>query len=173
MYLFFSTYFILKNTCLDLPFVYLYWLQSEVHCKVFTNRQNVGDWSNYLCSIIQNQKIWCWITKRWTRSSSFNVRKANVWVCSLSNLVNLVFNSSKPKIWCSSSMTSRWTYLSSFDVQKIMFEFVWCSMKWCSIHHYKMYFNFVKVNISQYLKIFLIWTFLGIWYSKIGSWNVV
>ena len=50
----------------------------------------------------------------------------------MSNLVNLVkallgskFDCSKSKIGCS----------SSFDVRKMMFEFVRCSIKWCSTHH--------------------------------------
>ena len=70
-------------------------------------------------------KIWCSI-------SMFNVRKNDVNM--MSNLVNLNSESpikfdvhcSKPKIVCSSS--------SSFDVQKMMFEFVRCSVKMCLYH---------------------------------------
>ena len=43
---------------------------------------------------------------------------------------------SKAKIRCSSSITKRWTHSSQFDVPKMMFNFVRCSIKWCSIHHY-------------------------------------
>ena len=43
--------------------------------------------------------------------------------------------SSKPKIGCSSSITNIWTCSSSFDVQKMMFKFVRCSIKWCLTHH--------------------------------------
>ena len=47
-----------------------------------------------------------------------------------------MFDRSKPKIGCSSSITNRWTRSSSFNVRKMMFEFVRCSIKWCSTHHY-------------------------------------
>ena len=75
------------------------------------------------------------ITKRLTRSSSFDVWKTNVWVCSISNLVNLVkvllnlkFDHLKPKVGCSSSITNRWTRSSLFNVGKLMFEFDRCSI---------------------------------------------
>ena len=47
-----------------------------------------------------------------------------------------MFDRSKPKIGCSSSIINKWTCLSSFDVRKMMFEFDRCSIKWCSTHHY-------------------------------------
>ena len=55
----------------------------------------MGPTSNYAWSSMfngLNPEIGCSssITKRWTRSSSFDVRKTDVRVCSLSNLVNLV-----------------------------------------------------------------------------------
>ena len=84
------------------------------------------------------------ITKRLTRSSLFDVRKNDVWVCSISNLVNLVkallcsmFDRLKPRIGCSSSITNRWTHSCSFNVWKMMFKSDPCSIKWCSTHHYK------------------------------------
>ena len=52
-----------------------------------------------------------------------------------------MFDRSKPKIGCSSSITNRWTRSSSFDVRKMMFEFVRCSIKWCSTHHYLKHLN--------------------------------
>ena len=66
--------------------------------------------------------------------------KNYVRVCLMSNLVNLtiallgsMFIPLKPKIGCSSSITNRWTCSCSFDVRKMMFEFVRCSIKWCFI----------------------------------------
>ena len=41
------------------------------------------------------------------------------------NVWRLMFDHSKPKIWCSSSIANRWTSLSAFDVQKMMFQSVW------------------------------------------------
>ena len=49
---------------------------------------------------------------------------------------SFMFDCSKPNMWCSSSITKRWTRLSLFDVQKMMFVFVWCSIKWFSNHHH-------------------------------------
>ena len=64
------------------------------------------------------------ITNRWTRLSSFDVQKNDVWVSSTSNLVNLVkallgsiFVRSKPNIGCLSSITNRWTCSSLFNVR--------------------------------------------------------
>ena len=64
-----------------------------------------------------------------------------------------MFICSKPKIGCSSSIINKWTCSSSFDVQKMMFEFVLCSVKWCLTHHnchlYKhnwLLFNIVQEN---------------------------
>ena len=106
-----------------------------------------SDESNYVQSSMFDRskaKIGCSssISNKWTRSSSFDVRKNDVRVSSMSNLVNLVkallgsmFVRSKPKIGCSSSITNRWTRSSSFDVRKMMFEFDRCSIKWCSTHH--------------------------------------
>ena len=51
-----------------------------------------------------------------------------------------MFDRLKPKIGCSSSITNRWTCLRSFNVQKLMFKFVWCSIKWCS-NTFKKYFE--------------------------------
>ena len=93
-----------------------------------------SDGSNYVRSSMFDRskpKIGCSssITKRWTRSCSIDVRKTDVRVCSLSNLVKLVkaplssmFDHSKPKVWCSSSMTSGWT-CSKNDVRvRSMFD---------------------------------------------------
>ena len=55
----------------------------------------ISDGSNYVWSLMfdgSKPKIGCLslITKRWTWLSSFDVRKNDVWICSISNLVNLV-----------------------------------------------------------------------------------
>ena len=42
---------------------------------------------------------------------------------------------SKPNFRCSSSIINRGTRSSLFDVQKMMFEFVRCLIKWYSTHH--------------------------------------
>ena len=65
-----------------------------------------------------------------------------------------MFDRSKPKIGCPSSISKRWTRSSSFNVQKMMFEFVWCSIKWCSTHHWycreknQLFERFVSINQS-------------------------
>ena len=41
----------------------------------------------------------------------------------------------KPKFRCLSSIINRWTCSRSFDVRKMMFKFVRCSIKWRSTHH--------------------------------------
>ena len=56
-----------------------------------------------------------------------------------------MFNCSKPKIGRLCSITDRWTYSSSFDVRKMMFEFVRCSIKWCLTHHYFVPFKGTKL----------------------------
>ena len=99
------------------------------------------------CSIVQGPKIGCSssITKRWTRSRQFNVRKNDVLVCSMINSLILVkafyiwcLTSVrwKPKFRCLISIINRWTHSSMFDVRKIMFAFVRCSLKWFLSHHY-------------------------------------
>ena len=82
------------------------------------------------------------ITNRWTHLSLFNVRKNDVRVSSMSDLVHLVrillcliLVCLKTKIGCLGSITNRWTCTSSFEVRKMMSEFVQCLMKWCSTHH--------------------------------------
>ena len=107
----------------------------------------ISDGSNYVWSSMFDRskpKIGCLssITNRWTRSCSLDVRKSDIRVSSMSNLVNIVkallgskFDCSKPKIGCSSSITNKWTHSSSFDVRKMMFEFDRCSIKWCSTNH--------------------------------------
>ena len=55
-----------------------------------------------------------------------------------------MFDRSKPKIGCSSSIANKWTRSSSFDVRKMMFEFDRCSIKWCSTHHWKLVTLFTK-----------------------------
>ena len=42
-----------------------------------------------------------------------------------------MFVNSKPKIGCSISITNRWTCWNSFDVWKMMFEFIRCLIKCC------------------------------------------
>ena len=60
-----------------------------------------------------------------------------------------MFDRSKPKIGCSSSITNKWTRSSSFDVRKMMFEFVRCSIKWCSTHHYWL-LEILELSWQQY-----------------------
>ena len=49
-----------------------------------------------------------------------------------SNYVRLsMFVRLKSEIGFSSLFTKRWTCLSLFNVQKMIFELVWCSIKWC------------------------------------------
>ena len=73
--------------------------------------------------------------------SIFNGRKNDVWVCSMNNLVKafwvrcLMFVLLRQKFKCSSSIINRWTRSSLFNVQKMMFKFVRCLIKWCSTHH--------------------------------------
>ena len=43
----------------------------------------------------------------------------------------------KPKFRCLSSIINIWSRSSSFNVRKMMVEFVQCSIKWCSTHCYK------------------------------------
>ena len=66
-----------------------------------------------------------------------------------------MFDRSKPKLGCLSSMTSRWKCSSLFDVRKMMFEFVQCSIKWCSTHHYEM--NLSKAQKVQSRSGFSLW----------------
>ena len=75
------------------------------------------DGSNYVWSSMFDclkPKIGCssLITKSWTCSRSFDVRKTDVWVCSLRNLVNLVkaLLGSKFNVW-------------SFEAQNRVFKF--------------------------------------------------
>ena len=74
------------------------------------------------------------ISIRWTHLSLFDVRKNDVWVSLMNNLVNLI--------------TNIWTRASSFDVRKMMFDFVQCSIIWCSTHHYSLvvYMESFKLN---------------------------
>ena len=58
-----------------------------------------------------------------------------------------MFDRSKPKLGCSSSITNRWTGLSSFKVRTMMFKFVRCSIKWCS-NPLLLVCHFKKVCIS-------------------------
>ena len=106
-----------------------------------------SDWSNYVQSSMSYRskpKIGCWssISKRWTRSSLFNVWKNGVRFCSMFNLVKAfwVWCSMsvrlKPKFRCSSLIINRWILSSSFDVRKMMLELVRCSIRWCSTYHY-------------------------------------
>ena len=111
------------------------------------------------------------ITIRWTCSGSFDVRKNDVPVCLMSNLVNISIalldsmydvRCSKPKIGCLSSIINRWTCSGSFDVRKMMMEFVRCLMKWCLTYHYK------KENDSNFPGIF--WCFLwGFFFWKVSK----
>ena len=84
-------------------------------------------------------------TNRWTHLSSFDVQKDEIRVSSTSDLENLVIaplgskfkvRSFEAKKGCLCLITNRWTYLSSFNVQKMMYKFVLCSIKWCLTHHY-------------------------------------
>ena len=95
------------------------------------------------------------ITNRWTRSRLCNVQKDDVRVNLKSNLENLVkallgsmFVRSKPKIGGSSLIANRWKRWSSFNVRKLMFEFVRSSLNWCSTHHYKIE---TSLSINEFL----------------------
>ena len=58
------------------------------------------------------------------------VNRWQMWCSDESNYVwSTKFDRSKPKIGCSSLITIRWRRLSSFDVRKIMFEFLRCLIK--------------------------------------------
>ena len=72
-------------------------------------------------------------TIRWTCLSPFDVPKNDVRIYSMNDLVNLVKGflvrcsksvRSKPKFRCSSSIINKSIRLSSFDVRKMMFEFI-------------------------------------------------
>ena len=76
-----------------------------------------------------------------------------------------MFDRSKLKIWCSSSITNRWTSSSSFDVWKMIFEFVQSSIKWCSTHHYKI-ISYVLISFpSKAGNISTLTLILVPWYS--------
>ena len=55
---------------------------------------------------------------------------------------------SKPKFRC--PLINRWIHWSSFDVWKMVFEFVLCSIKWCLIHHYLVSKAAVSPRIISY-----------------------
>ena len=88
-----------------------------------------SDGLNYVWSSMFDAKIGCLnsITKIWTRSSLFDVRKNDVWICSMNNLVNLfyvwcsMYICSKPKV-SSCTIINRWKCLISFNVQNLMFD---------------------------------------------------
>ena len=88
-------------------------------------------------------KIWSGFYLKWhswiLKCFTINVEVKETVHCSDgSNYVwSSMFDCLKPKIGCSSLITKRWTRLSSFGVQKMMFELVWCSLKWCPTHHQK------------------------------------
>ena len=76
-----------------------------------------------------------------------------------------MFDRSKPKIGCSSSITNRWTCSSSFDVRKMMFEFVRCLIKWCSTHHYylvPLFFPFLCIAYFVCKHVFYVVLQIGI-----------
>ena len=88
------------------------------------------------CSIFRSQKQGVQVQLAKDECASpFNVWKSDVWVCLMNNLVKAVWVRclmsvcSKPKFRCSSSFIIRWTYSSSFEVRKMVFEFVGCSIK--------------------------------------------
>ena len=86
-----------------------------------------------------------------------------------------MFVCSKSKIGCSSSITNRWTRSSSFDVQKMMFKFDWCSMKWYWTHHYRLSFTEeIKDKTSTCsIRSFKSLTFLKLfcfWFKKMFEW---
>ena len=123
------------NTCSS-PFN-VQWLGVRSITKKITTFHLSSDWANCVRSCLSL------ITKRRSRLNSFDVRKNDIGVFSMSNLVNLVICllglmsfRSKPKIGCWSSIVHQWTCSSLFDVQKMKFKFVRRSIKWCSTHHY-------------------------------------
>ena len=102
--------------------------------------------------------------------------KNDVGVCSMNNLVNLVKDflvrylmsvCSKPKFRCSSSIINRWTCSGLLMFEKLMFEFVRCSIKWCSTHRYFLLvlcgLFYVWWSIFQGVKLMVIKKSLLVW----------
>ena len=86
--------------------------------------------SRFITNSQMNMSEYVWCSKNdvrvsW-RNNSVNLVKALLG----SMLVRL-----KPKIGCSMLSTNRWTRWSSVHVEKMMFEFVQCLIKWCLTHH--------------------------------------
>ena len=102
-------------------------------------------------------------TKRWTCSSWFDAQKSDVRVCSMSDLVNLVLYIlvlPTKKVQCLMSVCLRmflssiikgWTRLSLFDVQKMMFEFIRCSINKTLTYHQLGIRNELFLKCSHFL----------------------
>ena len=90
-----------------------------------------------------------------------SVRKNDVWFCLINKLVDILKTfwvwcsmsvRSKPKFRWLSSITNKWKFSSLFDVNKMILRFVWCSIKWCSTHHWFLSHigvNFLGQNVSN------------------------
>ena len=103
------------------------------------------DWTQFSDPLVDIYETWQ--IKEWRDlcaekcpNSQWPNSMKNSWKCKIANdgsnnVRSLMFDRSKPKIRCSSSITNRWTRSSLFNVRKMMFEFIRCTIKWCSIHH--------------------------------------
>ena len=137
------------------------WIRNSTKFKRFTLLCNFWYftefkfwWLTWDCS---KPKIGCLtlIDKRQTSSRPFNVLKNDVWSCSMSLISKSSYVSYyvqysmshhlKPKIERSSSITNRWTGSSSFNVQKLMFNLDWCSIKCCCTHYYQKWCSIFKL----------------------------
>ena len=113
-----------------------FWLDLIKVKMIWVRLVKISDGWNYVRNSMFDRskpKIECSrsITKRWTHSSLFDVRKNDGRVSSMNNLINQVkafkvwYSISirnKPKFRCSSSIINRWTCSSFFNVQKMMFN---------------------------------------------------
>ena len=91
--------------------------------------------TTYLLELDRYFKLSCLnLILNWIHSSLHDVRKNDIWNCSMSNSVNLV-----------KALLGLMFYVHLFEANNMVlefdhqytntFEFVRCSMKWCSTHH--------------------------------------
>ena len=107
----------------------------------------MGQTMKDVCSFKARKGCLSSFTKCWTCSSWFDAQKSDVRVCSMSDLVNpvlhiLVLPTKKVQCLMSvclrmflSSIIKGWTRLSLFDVQKMIFEFIRCSISKTLTYH--------------------------------------
>ena len=108
----------------DSQFIFCYillllWYQWESHVVIILQRFTKEKQSTMNSSNTLNMYVLNWINK------------------SSSDVGSSMFDCSKLKIGCSSLITYRWTCSSSFDVRKMILEFVRCLIKWSLNHHYQ------------------------------------